>query len=122
MSAELKELKDGKLLELHLAGKLNKTDYESLVPVVERLIHKHGKISMLVEMHDFHGWTAGALWEDTKFAAKHFSDINRLAIIGEAKWEKGMSLFCKPFTKAAVRYFEHAQAEVARNWLDASTA
>ena len=30
---------------------------------------------MLVEMHDFHGWTAGAIWEDIRFDAKHFTDI-----------------------------------------------
>jgi hypothetical protein len=29
-----------------------------------------------------------------------------------------MAIFCKPFTKAAVRYFEHADAAAAREWLD----
>jgi len=74
---------------------------------------------MLVEMHDFHGWTAGALWEDTKFAVHHFRDIERLAIIGETKWEKGMAAFCKPFTTASVRYFDHTQAAEAREWVGA---
>jgi len=31
-------------------------------------------------MPRFKGWTAGALWEDTKFAAKHFNDIDRIAV------------------------------------------
>lgn len=70
---------------------------------MERLVKQHGKIRMLVEMHDFHGWTAGALWEDVKFDAKHFHDIERLALVGETKWEKGMAVFCKPFTTAASR-------------------
>ena len=30
---------------------------------------------MLFDMTGFHGWEAGALWEDTKFAIKHFGDI-----------------------------------------------
>ncbi|MGA2904529.1 MAG: STAS/SEC14 domain-containing protein [Candidatus Korobacteraceae bacterium] len=117
MSVELRELDNGKLLEVHLTGKLVKTDYEAFLPVVERLVKQHGKLLMLVEFNDFHGWTGSALWEDIKFDAKHFNDIERLAIIGENKWEKGMAAFCKPFTTAKVRYFDHTNAAEARDWL-----
>jgi hypothetical protein len=117
MKVELKELDDGKLLEVHLTGKMIKKDYETFLPAVERLVKQHGKIRMLVEMHDFHGWTACALWEDIKFDAKHFTDIERLAIVGETKWEKGMATFCKPFTTAKVRYFDHTKAAEAQDWL-----
>jgi len=117
MPAELKEIEDGRILEVHLTGKLVKEDYEALIPAVERLVKKYGKIRMLVEMLDFHGWTCGALWEDTKFAAHHFHDIERLAIVGESKWEKGMATFCKPFTKAEVRYFDYTKSAEARDWL-----
>lgn len=117
MSVELKELDNGKLLEVHLTGKLLKEDYETFVPAVERLVKQHGKIRMLVEMHDFHGWTAGALWEDTKFAVHHFRDIERVAVIGETKWQKGMAMFCKPFTTAQIRYFDSAKAGEARTWV-----
>jgi len=117
MSATLQEINEGKALEVRLSGKLTKDDYTLFVPAVERLVNKHGKIRMLVEMHDFHGWTAGALWEDIKFDRKHFRDIERLAIVGETQWEKGMAAFCKPFTSATVRYFDHAKAAEARDWL-----
>jgi SpoIIAA-like len=85
--------------------------------VVERLVKAHGKIRMLVEMHDFHGWTVGALWEDIKFDVKHFSDIERVAMVGESKWQHGMAVFCKPFTAAEVRYFDRSEIEQARMWL-----
>ena len=117
MSVELKELENGRLLEVHLSGKLVKKDYETFLPTVERLVKQHGKLLMLVELHDFHGWTGGALWEDIKFDAKHFNDIERLAITGENKWEKGMAAFCQPFTTAKVRYFDHIRAAEARDWL-----
>ncbi len=117
MAVELKELDGGRLLEVHLSGKLAKENYGTFVPVVERLVKQHGKIRLLVEMHDFHGWTAGALWADIKFDARHFRDIERLALIGETKWEKGMAAFCKPFTTAEVRYFDRSQADAARRWL-----
>jgi hypothetical protein len=113
----LKEANGGKVLEIQLTGKLVKEDYEHFVPAVERLVKDHGKIRLLVEMHDFHGWTAGALWQDIKFDAKHFSQIERLAIVGETKWQQSMAVFCKPFTTATVRYFDRPAIDQAREWL-----
>lgn len=118
MPIELEKRKDGKILVVRVTGRLDKEDYEKFTPDVEQLIAQHGKIRVLLETHDFHGWTAGALWEDIKFDAKHFSDIERLAIVGEKKWEKGMATFCKPFTTAEVRFFEHDKADEASAWIE----
>jgi len=117
MPVELKEQSSGRILEVRATGKLAACDYVELVPAFERLKKQHGKLRVLFELHDFHGWTVGSLWEDLKFEEKHFSDIERLAIIGESKWQEGMAKFCKPFTTAHVRYFKPEQAEAAREWL-----
>jgi hypothetical protein len=117
MSVHLEEQAEGKVVVVNLSGKLAKEDYQHFVPEVERLIHKHGKVSMLVRMHDFHGWTMGALWEDVKFDLKHFRHIERLALVGESKWEAGMAVFCKPFTTATIRYFDESKAEEAAHWI-----
>jgi hypothetical protein len=111
------EVDAGRIVLVSVTGKLHKEDYEAFVPEIERLTQKHGTIRALVELIDFHGWTIGALWEDTKFAARHFSDIERLAIVGERQWEKGMAVFCKPFTRAHVRYFDRSQKDRAVDWL-----
>lgn len=114
--------KDGsRTLFVAISGKLHKEDYDEFVKVVEPLIEEHGKIRMLVEMRDFHGWSAGALWEDIKFDGKHFSDIERLALVGDTRWEKGMAVFCKPFTTATVRYFDAADVQEAGVWIEEET-
>ncbi len=117
MNVELHESLSGKMLVLKLSGKLDKDDYQTFVPHVEKLIRQHGKIRMLVELHDFHGWTAGGLWEDIKFDLHHFSDIERLAIVGDKRWEHGMAVFCKPFTTADIRYFDASELAEARHWI-----
>ena len=61
MSVDLHEEADGKVLVVNLSGKLTKEDYQRFVPEVERLIKQHGTVRLLVQMHDFHGWTAGAV-------------------------------------------------------------
>ena len=117
MPIQLIEENDGKVLAVFVSGKLEKADYEHFVPEFERLVKQYGKLSVLFDMTGFHGWDAGALWEDIKFDVQHFSDIDRLAMIGEQKWEEGMATFCKPFTKATIRYFDHADITDARKWL-----
>ena len=68
-------------------------------------------------MQDFHGWSAGALWEDIKLDVRHFSDIERVAFVGDKKWQKGMSVFCKPFTTARIRYFDLSKLADASEWI-----
>lgn len=114
MSIQLNEENGGKLLVVHVSGKLVKADYEQFLPAVERLILQHGKLRMLFDMTDFHGWEASAAWEDFKLGVKHFADIERLAMVGEKQWQQAMAAICKPFTKATIRYFDHADAAEAR--------
>lgn len=108
---------EGNTIEVAATGKFEKRDYELFTPAAEELIKEHGKIRVLFIMHEFHGWTAGAIWEDIKFDLKHFNDIERLAIVGESKWEKGMTTFCRPFTTAKIKYFDIASLDDARIWI-----
>jgi hypothetical protein len=117
---QLEETHGESIARLTVKQKLDKADYEAFVPQLEWLIEKKGKINLLIELVDFKGWTVGALWEDTRFAVKHFADINKMAVVGEGKsWEKAMTAFAKPFTRAKVRYFEFKDKESAEKWLAA---
>jgi hypothetical protein len=114
---QLHEETGGKVLVVELGGKLTTEDYSRFVPEVDRQIGVHGKIRVLVKMTDFHGWTLGAVWEDIKFDVKHFAHVDRVAIVGNRKWEAAMAIVCKPFTLAKVRYFDESHAKEALDWV-----
>jgi ubiquinone/menaquinone biosynthesis C-methylase UbiE len=118
MAIRLTEKKDGKILEASVSGKLTHGDYQRFVPEFGRLVKQHGKINVFFEMVGFRGWNAAALWDDIKFDLKHFAGIERLAMVGDKKWQRGMSKFCHPFTTARIRYFDRTAADEARAWLD----
>lgn len=120
MSIQLNEEDGGKLLVVSVSGKLLADDYKHFVPEFERLAREHGKLRVLFDMTDFHGWEVGALWEDLKFDVKHFADIKQLAMVGDTKWEQGMAVFCEPFTSAQIRFFPHHDMTAARKWLSES--
>jgi len=122
MSLKLNEENGGKLLAVHVSGKLTTVDYNQFVPEFERLVLQHGKLDALFDITHFHGWDAAALWEDIKFDLKHLSNFKRLAIVGEKNWQKALATCCKRFTKATVRYFDQADAIEARKWLNETFA
>ena len=117
MSVELHHEADGKVLHVRVNDKLTAADYHRFVPEFEKRILDHGKLRVMFEMDDFHGWETAALWEDVKFDFKHFRDIERLAMVGDKAWQEGMSFFCKPFTTAKIRYFGHHEMDRARQWI-----
>ncbi len=117
MAIEISENVGAKLLEVIASGKLSVQDYEHFEPAVAGLIDTVGKINILFIMHEFHGWEMGAVWEDIKFATKHCSDIDKIAMVGESNWEKWMATICKPFTMASVKYFDVGEQQSAREWL-----
>ena len=107
----------GNFVHVTATGKLSKESYHEFAPVLDEQIKTNGKLRLLFEMRDFHGWTIGGAWEDLKFDIKHWRDLERLAIVGESKWEAGMAAFCKPFTSAKVKYFDQSDLEEARGWI-----
>ncbi|REJ85682.1 MAG: STAS/SEC14 domain-containing protein [Planctomycetota bacterium] len=105
------------VLAFRMSGKLHDDDYKTFVPAVEAAVKQHGKIRLLAQFHDFHGWDARALWDDIKFATEHCNDMERIALVGEKKWEEWMARVCKPFTMASVKYFDAGEIDAAWNWL-----
>jgi hypothetical protein len=117
MSIELHEEAGGKILVVNVSGTLTNREYERFVTQAERLINEHGKVSILCQMHNFHGWKAGALREDLEFDLKHLGDLDRLAFIFDEASEDGVAAFYKPFVAAEVRYFKEEKAGEARQWI-----
>jgi hypothetical protein len=105
------------VLGFKLSGKLHDDDYKKFVPQVDAALTRHGKVRMLAQFHDFHGWDVHALWDDIKFSTTHCTKIDRVALVGEKTWEKWMAKVCKPFTMAKVRYFDASEIEAAKAWL-----
>ena len=108
----------GSAIGFKLSGKLHDADYKTFVPLVDAAIAEQGKVRLLAWFHDFHGWDLHALWDDTKFATTHCTKVERIALVGEKKWEEWMAKVCKPFTMAQIKYFDAADIDAAWKWLE----
>ena len=106
------------VLGFKMSGKLTDADYRYYTPIVDAAVQKYDKVRLLALFHDFHGWDCHAMWDDTKFAIKNFHHIEKVALVGDKKWEHWMSTTCRPFTKASVQVFEPDQLAAAWKWLE----
>ena len=66
MTAELKEIDGGKLLEIHLTGQLLTKAYAALVPAGERMRQQPGKIPIPLQMRDSTCRPTAPLWAACK--------------------------------------------------------
>lgn len=113
------ETGSAKILGFRLNGKLHDADYRRFVPTLEAAQAAAGKLRLFAQFEDFQGWDPHAAWDDFRFGLKHYADFERIALVGERRWEAWLAIFCKPFTRAEVRYFTADDAAAAWAWLRA---
>jgi hypothetical protein len=106
-----------RIVGFKLSGKLHDADYKTFVPAIDGALAKEGKLRLLAQFYDFHGWDLHALWDDIKFSTTHCTKLERIALVGETKWEEWMAKVCKPFTMATIKFFDVAQISDAWRWL-----
>src|SRR5260370_35519511 len=69
----------GRLVALRVAGKLTKEDMVTVAPPLEEKIRENGKVDLLCDMTDLHGWSLGGFWAELKFCGKNAKDFRRVA-------------------------------------------
>ena len=113
----LKRYADELFVELSLLGKLTHEDYELFVPMIDKAMQETPdvKMAMLADMRELEGWEARAAWDDFRFGLNHRSDFKKLAIVGDARWQKLAAKITDWFVSGETRYFETREAALA--WL-----
>ncbi|MCY2686730.1 STAS/SEC14 domain-containing protein [Salinimicrobium sp. TH3] len=98
-------------------GKLTNEDYERLIPLLQEKVRSFGTIRWYFEMKEFEGWSLSAMWRDIKFDFNNLENMERIAMVGDEKWEKELTQLMKPFTKATIKYFSLTEKDEAKNWI-----
>ena len=99
------------------SGTLEKKDYDALLPLVEQKIQQFGKIRLYFEMTDFTGWKPDAFLRDLNFDIKHVKDFEKVAMVGDKKWQELITGLMKPFTPATIKFFPLTDKEKAKEWV-----
>ena len=114
---QLLEESEGNLVAFRISGNVNKNDYSVMLPVLEERIRQHGKVRVYAELMDVEAYSLRALYEDIKFDIKHASDFSKIALVGDSDWISWVATAARPFTTAAIKYFDFRQREAAWAWI-----
>ncbi len=107
----------GKTVGVKAVGKLTDADYETFVPQVEAILAREGKLKLLMDLTEFEGWEWQAAWDDFAFGLKHWNDIEKMAIVGDARWEELTAKIGDKLMSADVKQFPSAEIEAAWTWV-----
>ena len=114
---QILEQSKNNLIATKATGKLTEDDYNLLLPVLYEKLKQYPKLRWYFEMEDFDGWQLKAFWKDAKFDMKHANDFEKVAMVGEKKWQEWMTDLMKPFTSAELKYFDLSQTQEAMRWI-----
>ena len=72
---------------------------------------------MLMDMEEFEGEEVKAWSADLKFGHEFRKNIDKMAIVGDKKWEKLMAHLAKLFYAHDAKYFHTVDRDAAWAWL-----
>jgi SpoIIAA-like len=100
-------------------GTVQTQDYETvLIPLVQAKLATNDKLRLLLQFGpEFTGYTAGAMWEDSKFGFSHLRDFQKIAVVTDADWLRHAVEMFAPFVPCPVRVFPVNEAAAAKTWV-----
>jgi hypothetical protein len=109
---------EGNLRVVRITGLLKKSEMDAAWAAEARKWGSATRIKALVMVEGFEGFDRGGDWGDISFLVKHDYQIDKIAIVGDPKWESEMVIFAGAgFRQGQVKFFPLNQLAQARAWL-----
>ncbi|SRR5579862_8579062 len=107
----------GKVLTVKVCGKLTQPELASAQKQALGIFQKEGAKRLLILVEDFEGWGKG-YWGDMSGQISMEPFIERMAIVGDRKWEGLALLFVgKGVRRLAIEYFPPSDLAKAQEWV-----
>lgn len=105
-------------IHVKLRGSLDREAEEQLIKAVKSGIGDAEELRVLVEASDFHGWSElRALWQHIRFIAGQRAKLERVAIVGDANWQRRLVTSAKHVLRIDAKFFDPGRLDEARAWL-----
>jgi hypothetical protein len=95
-----------KILGYTISGDLTKADYQTLAPVLSSVIEAQGSVSVLFDLTGFKREKLTALGSDVNFGQQFQGKIDKMALVGDSKWESHLTKLVQPYDAKDAKFFE----------------
>src|SRR5690554_1376480 len=97
--------------------KITKRDVKNVHDDLRKAIAETDDVRFFVDMANLESMEPTALIEDLKLTPEYTSEINRFAIVGDARWQKWLTKATTAFTQGEARFFSPQDVDEARTWI-----
>lgn len=117
MPCEIVEKEEG-LITIKISGVLKRAELAQMEKVAIEAMGPARKIKFLILTESFQGWDNKSNWEDVSFQSEYDEQIEKIAIVGEKRWQDLAEAFVgKGLRSMDIRYFTPSEAAMARSWI-----
>lgn len=103
---------------LRMSGLLKQSEFVASQKSLAATIDRGSKPRLLAILDNFAGWERGVDWNDLDFLLSHSGEIDKIAIVGEQRWEvRALAFAGAGVRRAPVKFFELGELAQARAWL-----
>jgi len=104
---------------VRISGALRKEEMDAVEATGIRGINSHESERVLILIDEnFSGWVEDDAWDDVSFFVEYGDRIEKIGIVGDAKWKTGMLMFTSAgFRRAPVKYFTLDRLDEAQDWM-----
>lgn len=100
-----------------VVGKIEGEDYRDVViPALEQAA-RSGEVRFVIVMSEFHGMSAGAVWQDLKIGIEHLRAWKRIAVVTDVDWIHHLTTLFGWMTPGETKTFTPEQRQEALAWV-----
>ncbi|WP_428774937.1 STAS/SEC14 domain-containing protein [Vibrio sp.] len=117
-SVGIDRIDDHFFLSFKAVGTLTHHDYQTMVPMVENALAAvtEPRINVFFDATELEGFELRAAWDDVRFGLKHGAEFERIALLGNKRWQELAAKLGGWFTSGEVEFFDNYDEAIS--WLE----
>jgi len=106
------------LVTVALLGKLEPSAYDDIDEELDGWLSKRDRMRLLLDLRRFDGWQGlAAIGQHLSLVSEYRKRPERVAVVGDAAWQRLAARIMKRFVNAEVRYFAADAFASAESWV-----
>lgn len=110
---------DSPVIELRVTGQVTEDELEANIDRLEEDLERHGKTRVIEIIEGFTGIDPSAVFTDVRRGLPLARKVERVAVVADRAWIRGLSHLGPLFTGAELKVFADSQLAEARSWIRA---
>ena len=112
----------GQVLAYQCSGAITQEDVKFVQEDMKQALAQFGEVRMLLHLGDLETPEAEAVWQDLKYTRVYLTEMERLAVVGDAAWQEWMMKAADLPTQGKMRFFEKEEIPQAWAWIEEGAA